>query len=29
MFKNIVFDDGGHLNTESGYAEFSQLLEYK
>ena len=27
--KQIVIDDGGHLNGESGYTEFNQLLEYK
>ena len=26
--KQIVIDDGGHLNSESGYTEFKQLLEY-
>ena len=26
--KQIVIDDGGHLNSESGYTEFSQLLEH-
>lgn len=26
--KQIVIDDGGHLNSESGYTEFPQLLEY-
>ena len=26
--KQIVIDDGGHLNSESGYTEFAQLLEY-
>lgn len=26
--KQIVIDDGGHLNAESGYTEFPQLLEY-
>jgi len=25
----IVIEDGGHLNSESGYTEFKQLLEYK
>ena len=24
----IVIDDGGHLNSESGYAKFSELLKY-
>lgn len=27
--KEIVIDDGGHLNSESGYTEFDMLLEYK
>ena len=26
--KQIVIDDGGHLNSESGYSEFKELLEY-
>ena len=26
--KQIVIADGGHLNSESGYTEFEQLLEY-
>ena len=26
--KQIVIDDGGHLNSESGYTEFKELLEY-
>ena len=26
--KQIVIDDGGHLNSESGYTEFPQLLKY-
>lgn len=26
--KRIIIDDGGHLNSESGYAEFPELLEY-
>lgn len=26
--KQIVIDDGGHLNAESGYTEFKELLEY-
>ena len=26
--KQIVIGDGGHLNSESGYTEFEQLLEY-
>ncbi len=26
--KQIVIDDGGHLNSESGYTEFEELLEY-
>ncbi len=26
--KQIVIDDGGHLNSESGYTEFTQLLEH-
>ena len=26
--KQIVIDDGGHLNSESGYTKFKQLLEY-
>ena len=26
--KQIVIDEGGHLNSESGYAEFKELLEY-
>lgn len=26
--KQIIIDDGGHLNAESGYTEFKQLLEY-
>lgn len=26
--KQIVIDEGGHLNAESGYAEFKELLEY-
>ena len=26
--KQIVIDDGGHLNSESGYIEFEELLEY-
>ena len=26
--KQIVIDDGGHLNSESGYTEFTQLLEF-
>ena len=26
--KQIVIDDGGHLNSESGYTEFPQLLEF-
>lgn len=26
--KQVIIDDGGHLNAESGYIEFKQLLEY-
>ncbi len=26
--KQIVIDDGGHLNAESGYTEFEELLKY-
>ena len=26
--KQIVIDDGGHLNSESGYTEFKELLEF-
>ena len=26
--KQIVIDDGGHLNSESGYAEFVELLDF-
>ena len=26
--KQIIIDDGGHLNAESGYTEFKELLEY-
>ena len=26
--KQIVIDNGGHLNSESGYSEFNELLEY-
>lgn len=26
--KQIVIEDGGHLNSESGYTEFKELLEY-
>lgn len=26
--KQIVINDGGHLNSESGYTEFKELLEY-
>ncbi len=26
--KQIIFDDGGHLNSESGYDEFKELLDY-
>ena len=26
--KEIVIDDGGHLNSESGYEEFKELLEW-
>lgn len=26
--KQIIIDDGGHLNSESGYSEFSELLNY-
>ena len=26
--KQIVIDDGGHLNSESGYTEFAELLKY-
>ena len=26
--KQIVIDDGGHLNSESGYVEFKELLEF-
>lgn len=26
--KQIVIEDGGHLNSESGYTEFTQLLDY-
>ena len=26
--KQIVIDDGGHLNSESGYTEFKELLKY-
>ena len=26
--KQIVIDDGGHLNSESGYTEFTELLKY-
>lgn len=25
--KQIVIDDGGHLNAESGYTKFSELLK--
>lgn len=26
--KQIVIENGGHLNSESGYTEFKDLLEY-
>lgn len=26
--KQILIHEGGHLNSESGYAEFSELLQY-
>ena len=26
--KQIIIDNGGHLNSESGYSEFNELLEY-
>ena len=26
--KQIIIADGGHLNAESGYTEFKELLEY-
>ena len=26
--KQVVIDDGGHLNSESGYTEFKELLEF-
>ena len=26
--KQIIIDDGGHLNAESGYSEFKELLDY-
>lgn len=26
--KQVIIDDGGHLNAESGYIEFKELLEY-
>ena len=26
--KQVVIDKGGHLNAESGYSEFKELLEY-
>ncbi len=26
--KQIIIDNGGHLNSESGYTEFEELLEY-
>ena len=26
--KQVIIDDGGHLNSESGYTEFPELLEY-
>lgn len=26
--KQVVIEDGGHLNSESGYTEFEKLLEY-
>ena len=26
--KQVVIENGGHLNSESGYTEFSELLEY-
>lgn len=26
--KQVIIDNGGHLNAESGYIEFKQLLEY-
>ena len=26
--KQIVIPNGGHLNSESGYSEFEELLEY-
>lgn len=26
--KQVIIDDGGHLNAESGYTEFLELLEY-
>ena len=26
--KQIIIEDGGHLNTDSGYQEFSELLKY-
>ena len=26
--KEIIIDDGGHLNSESGYTEFKELLEF-
>ena len=26
--KTVVIKDGGHLNAESGYTEFEELLDY-
>lgn len=26
--KEIIIDNGGHLNSESGYTEFKELLEF-
>lgn len=26
--EQIIIDDGGHLNSESGYTEFEELLKY-
>ena len=26
--KQVIINDGGHLNSESGYTEFKEFLEY-
>lgn len=26
--EQVVIEDGGHLNSEAGYAEFEELLKY-